>query len=69
MFHLHKWQEVGRTYNPPMYAVKRVWGDYDIPKEVFLNSLGYTNIELKCSKCGDIKVIQEYGKVDKHVSS
>lgn len=62
MFHLHKWQEVYRGFNPPRHSV-----DIEGAGEEFVRKLssGFTTIELKCVKCGNLKHIEVIGNVTK----
>ena len=57
-FFSHNWVEVRREFNPPS---KRGGNGLS---EVLINKLafGFTVIELKCQKCGDIKTIEFVGK-------
>lgn len=58
----HQWTEVGRTFT------KGSGGSFKGVSETTMIRLltGYTNIEMTCERCGDIKVIKETGKVGVH---
>ena len=58
MFHQHYWEEVKRTYSSPV-LVSNFKGSSETAEKI---AFGFTNVELRCSKCGDIKFSQAIGK-------
>lgn len=58
MFHVHKWIETRRAYIPPIKDFKM----QSVDKETFLWMVfGLTTIELRCARCGVLKIIQFHG--------
>jgi hypothetical protein len=57
-----EWVEVGRTYTRPPETVKLGHGSQELIERI---TFGVTNIELRCSTCGDRKVVTVTGKVDR----
>lgn len=62
LFHLHKWVEVSRTFTPsPLvegYHAKGLSSD-ELERALY----GFTTIELRCAKCGDLKHVRVIGDV------
>jgi hypothetical protein len=56
--HLHKWNEVSRTFNYNKGGTTAKGSQDTVQK--FLH--GFTVIELKCETCGDLKHIEVLGK-------
>jgi hypothetical protein len=55
----HTWTEAARTYNPSRVAGSiQVWGKADTGRLIH----GFTVIELRCSKCGDVRHRKTNGK-------
>lgn len=72
MGHRHDWQEVGRTYNAGGLERAKGIGATSIKSGSFKSQdaydrwmYGFTNIELRCSECGDVKVTAAAGRVDR----
>lgn len=59
MFHKHKWKEVKRVFTQPDSAVESIRGVGTITMERTI--YGFTNIELQCERCHDIKFVQVLG--------
>lgn len=53
-----KWEEVDRKFTPPCYSMKNAQGD---PLMVAKLTWGFTAIELRNSKNGNIKFIEQIG--------
>lgn len=60
--HTHDWKEVKRTFNPPVVDNVEIKGKryIELMEECVF---GRTNIELRCSVCGDIKFSSTIGQV------
>jgi hypothetical protein len=56
------WEEVGRTYTAPPTKLSLGSGT---PELILQVTYGITNIEMRCSACGDRKVVATPGKVDR----
>lgn len=59
----HIWDEVGRTFTAPSFGSFKATGLSAI--EMLYFQFGITNIELRCRECGDIKIIDKPGKVER----
>jgi hypothetical protein len=51
--HRHQWIEVKRTFNPATHDVTHMRGGMNGDTRKLV--LGWTNIELRCSDCGELK--------------
>lgn len=70
LMHTHRWQETGRTYNEGGLERARKAGATSVNSGSFTSqdaydrwSYGFTNIELQCAECGDVKVVTAAGDV------
>jgi hypothetical protein len=55
----HAWREVSRTFNRPSYGAEMSLVPMDVAERA---CHGFTNIELRCESCGDVKVVQTIGR-------
>ncbi len=64
MFCFHRWKEIKREYNPPLWdKFKTTSGGNYIPEAILNAVVGYTNIEMECEKCKDKKIVHTQGNV------
>jgi hypothetical protein len=70
LMHTHRWEEIGRTYNIGGLERARNAGATSVNSGKFMSqdaydrwTYGFTNIELRCSECGDLKVVTAPGDV------
>jgi hypothetical protein len=61
--HECEWEEVGRTFTPPVSNVGKFSGGSEEFAQQFV--VGLTNIEMTCIHCGRIDVLTFPGKVNK----
>jgi hypothetical protein len=59
----HEWEEVGRTFTPPVEVGFRVRG-FEAAAVLERATHGFTNIEQECRFCGRLDVVTVLGKVD-----
>jgi len=59
LFHVHKWVEVRRVFTPPPLSGFEAKGLNS--RELAQSLYGFTTIELRCEKCGDLKHIVVIG--------
>jgi len=59
----HRWRETSRTFTPPRYELTKI----NAPEtDVFERTInGFTTIELRCERCGDITHRQTPGNQTK----
>jgi hypothetical protein len=59
----HQWKEQNRTFNPPLSGKLKLDDIGSDESQMILH--GFTNIELECIHCGNIKVNTFIGKTEK----
>lgn len=57
MFHLHRWEEVDRNYQPSDVSRAKYVPDEYLNRVLF----GMTTVELRCVRCGLVRAVRYAG--------